>query len=139
VPTETGELSTDRTNCTFADGTVVELAQPLPTSDTLPFYPQVTVRRPDGSVCATFSESSGTRLVTAGEVTASFSQEPGPTLTMRCDGEVVFSEGFSDVLACASESVPLPSWSADLDETSASLTVAALGRSGPLFSCALVP
>lgn len=138
VPDEPGVLSADRTACTFSDGTEIEFPEPLPTSDAS-YLPALTVLRPDGSVCATFSESSGVRRVTAAELTATFSQEPGPVLTLRCDGEVVFSDSFSDVIDCASEGVPLPSWSAELDETSASLEVRAVGQSGPLFECMTAP
>jgi hypothetical protein len=138
VPDEVGTLSADRTFCSYANGTVIEFQSALPTS-TNNFFPDLTVRRADASVCATFRESSGTRQTTAGTITADFFQEPGPKLTLRCNGEVVMTDSFSNVLDCASAGIPLPSWSANLDDTSASLSVGAVGQSSTLFQCNTQP
>ncbi len=135
VPDETGVLSADRMSCSFSDGVVIDFGPlPLPTS-TSTFLPNVTVRRGDGSECGIFYEQSSVRFVSANGLTATFTQEPGPILTLRCDGEVVVSDSFSNVVDCAFEGVRLPGWSAELDETSATLSVSATGQSGPLFRC----
>jgi hypothetical protein len=127
-----GTLSADRTSCTWSDGTTVTFDQALPTSTTALDHLTFDVAGPGCSWSFTDTFHNHMEL-TVGLKTETATLANG-TFTLGCDDGTSYSTAFNTLFTCAAPA-RAPTDGFDVEPTSVSFTISAVGAPAPLFTC----
>lgn len=134
--TSPGAFSTDRTMCTWPDGTAVTFDTPLPQATTDLDHLSFDVTGPGCSWSFTDTFHNHMEL-TVGDKTETASLSNG-TFTLGCDNGTDYSTAFSNLLKCSPTPAPTDGFS--VTSTMFSFTISAVNAPTPLFTCmALTP
>ena len=128
-----GTLSTDRTQCTWSDGSKVMFDVPLPTDTTALDHLTFTVTAPGCSWSFTDTFMNKMELTVDGKTEVS-QLHPDRTFELACDNGTSYETSFDTLFTCGG-SARAPTDGFEVTATSFSFTISAVGAPEPLFTC----